>query len=325
MPSKSRKPYPVAMIPYVNMLPYRVLGPPSRCCWHDYVPRESVGALAAGRVIAAAVPVGALDGLADCVEPLGRFGIAARESSMSVLFFSNRPFDEFRETDRLRITPDSTTSVRLLYLLLRYQQSAPGVRRLDGESGATGELVIGDQAMRRVYEDRPGVYPIGGGFESVGPYRHVADLATRWYQHHRLPFVFARWVIRRDAPPEARSTLLDWLNAFKEREDSLVGRSIPIAARQLGLPETLIADYYQCLGRVLDETDNSGQALFLKEIRRNRIDGVERRHALSVDGPYGSTPAYPGKSNLSPIDGFRVDWEASPNHWRVRSHHKEAS
>ena len=320
MSSRCPKPYPVAMIPYVNMLPYRVLGSPPGCCWHDYVPRESVGALAAGRVIAAAVPVGALAGLEDCVEPLGRFGIAARESSMSVLFFSNHPFDELRETDRLRITPDSATSVRLLYLLLRYQQSAPGLRRLDG---ASGELIIGDQALRRMYEGRSGVYPLGG-LDGVRPYRHVADLATRWYQHHRLPFVFARWVIRRDAPPEARSTLLDWLNAFKEREDSLIDRAIPIAAQQLGLPESLIAHYYRCLGRVLDEADIDGQALFLKEIRRNRIAGVERRQPRSATGPTGSTPAYPVNNKVSPMDGFRVDWDVNPNPRRVRSQPKEA-
>ncbi len=317
------KPYPVAMIPYVNMLPYRVLGPPSRCGWHDYVPRESVGALAAGRVIAAAVPVGALAGLGDCVEPLGRFGIAARKSSMSVLFFSNHPLNEFRETDRLRITPDSATSVRLLYLLLSYQQSAPGLRRLDSESGATGELVIGDQALQRMYAGRSGVYPIGG-LDGVRPYRHVADLATRWYQHHRLPFVFARWVIRRDAPPEARAALLDWLNAFKEREDALVDRSIPIAAQQLGLPESLVAIYYRCLGRVLDEADIEGQALFLREIRRNRLDAVERRPTRSVTSPTGSTPAYPGNSKVSSIDGFRLDWDVSPNHRRAGPHHEEA-
>ena len=321
---KCREPYPLAMIPYVNMLPYRLLGPPPGCCWHDYVPRESVGALAAGRVIAAAVPVGALAGLKDCVEPLGRFGIAARESSMSVLFFSNRPFDEVCETDRMRITPDSATSVRLLYLLLRYQQSAPDLRRFNGENGAAGELIIGDQAMRRMYEGRPGAYPMGDGFDSAGPYRHVADLATRWYQHHRLPFVFARWVIRRDAPLAARATLLDWLNAFKEREDALVDRAIPIAARQLGLPTTLIANYYQCLERVLDEAHSDGQALFLREIRRNRIDDLERRHPLSVKGTAGIPPAYPETSTISPMDGFRADWDATSNHQQVRSDHKEA-
>jgi predicted solute-binding protein len=77
------KTYPVAMIPYANMLPYRILGTPPHCCWHDYVPRDSVAALLAGKVMAAAVPVGALPGLAGWVEPLGRYGIAARESSMS--------------------------------------------------------------------------------------------------------------------------------------------------------------------------------------------------------------------------------------------------
>ncbi len=280
MTSECHTPWPVAMIPYINMLPYRLLAPPPGCCLCDYVPRDSVAALTTGKVLAAAVPVGALPGLGRRVEPLGQFGIAAREFSMSVLFFSNRPFGQVSAMDRMRLTPDSATSVRLLHLLLQGHKPSPGEMLCAAGGDDVGELIIGDRALKAL----PTRGRYGGGIdrplEANGGFSHVTDLATRWYQLYRHPFVFARWVIRRDAPSAARTVLLEWLDEFKRREEGLVSRAIPIAARQLGLPENDIADYFQCLRRVLDKEDLAGQALFLQEIRRKRIDRVGPPNAL---------------------------------------------
>ncbi len=287
MQTDGRNPYPVAMIPYINMLPYRLLGTPPNCCWHDLVPRESVEALATGRVLAAAVPVGALPGLGDSVEPLGAFGIAAREASMSVLFFSDRAFDQVRVTDRLRLTPDSATSVRLLYLLL--DREAASCAEPGGGTGrdAVGSLVIGDRALKALQarcRSGGGSEPLSG--ECAG-FSHITDLAARWFQHYRRPFVFARWVIRRDAPLEARTILMAWLEAFKAGEAALVSKAIPIAARLLALTESVAADYYQCLGRALNEEDLEGQDLFLQEMARKSIDRLLEASVCGADGANG--------------------------------------
>lgn len=283
------KTYPVAMIPYANMLPYRILGTPPHCCWHDYVPRDSVAALLAGKVMAAAVPVGALPGLADWVEPLGRYGIAARESSMSVIFFSARPFERIRLDERMHLTPDSATSVRLLYLLLSGLQQ-PGVEhaaRIKGD--AVGELIIGDRAMLRLNAWRQAGRGNDTLRKTTKSYPHVTDLATCWYAAYGRPFVFARWVIRRDAPSEARTIMMDWLDQFELQEDALISRSIPLAAQRLGLPEAWFEEYYQCLRRVLRTEDLEGQALFLEEIRRRQIDRFVQP-ALSEKNGVGSGP-----------------------------------
>ncbi|MDJ0720630.1 MAG: hypothetical protein QNJ04_03325 [Desulfobacterales bacterium] len=287
MPAEGSKNYPVAMIPYINMLPYRLLGTPPNCRWHDLVPRASVEALASGRVLAAAVPVGALPELGDSVEPLGAFGIAARGASMSVLFFSDRPFERMRVTHHLRLTPESATSVRLLYLLLDRQTPSCG----DGNGGtdrdAAGALVIGDRAFKAVRRRwRGGGYGAGPVDDGAG-FAHVTDLASRWFQVFRRSFVFARWVIRRDAPPEARDILLEWLETFKTREAALVSQAIPIAARQLELPEPVAADYYRCLGRVLDAEDLEGQKRFLHEIETRSIDRLWKANAFPVGSLQG--------------------------------------
>lgn len=309
MPSGCHKAYPVAMIPYINMQPYRARGPPPRCCWHDYVPRDSVEALATGKVLVAAVPVGALPGLGASVEPLGQYGIAARESSMSVLFFSERPFDRVSVRDRMQLTSDSATSVRLLHLLLGRRQPSPGERRLRGAGNDVGELIIGDRALKTMHVWRKNGGGDGMPREGHDHYSHVTDLATCWHQLYRRPFVFARWMIRRDAPPEARAILLEWLDKFKAREEALVLRAIPVAARQTGLPATCIANYFQCLRRVLDEDDLAGQTLFLQEIRRTQIDRVGHPNAFSPGSTSGSRIAFRGNPIIAG-KGFAHDMDA---------------
>ncbi len=291
MQAERRPTYPVAMIPYINMLPYRLLGTPSNCRWYDLVPRDSVAALSAGKVLAAAVPVGALPELGDSVEPLGAFGIAARDASMSVLFFSDRPFERVRVTDRLRLTPDSATSIRLLYLLL--DRHTPPCEDEGGAGGdAVGALVIGDRALEALMKRcRIGGGNAGRSSDCPG-FAHLTDLATRWFELYRRPFVFARWVIRRDAPQEARAILLEWLEAFKYREAALVSKAIPIAARQLGLPKSLAAEYYRCLKRALDDEALEGQNLFLQEMGRRSIDRIWRANAFDDGDARGHASAF---------------------------------
>jgi predicted solute-binding protein len=254
------------MIPYINMLPFRMLGTPAGCCWHEFIPRESVAALARGEVLAAAVPVGALPGLADCVETLGPYGIAAREESMSVLFFSDRPFDQIGSADDLRITPDSATSVRLLDLLLKRPERRPEACACEDARDPVGELIIGDRALEVMQAWRKAAAGRGASRTAAANFSHVTDLATRWHQRYNLSFVFARWVVRRDAPTDLRASLREWLERFRLQEDALVARAIPVAARRLGLSETFTARYYRCLRRVLDREDLAGQALFLDAI-----------------------------------------------------------
>ena len=92
---------PVAMIPYANMAPYRQLGAPRDCNFVPLVPKASIGALIDGKVAAAAVPVGGLARLAGIVETVGRFGIAAKGASMSVLLFSRYPIEHMHEPKTL--------------------------------------------------------------------------------------------------------------------------------------------------------------------------------------------------------------------------------
>lgn len=262
--------FPVAMIPYINVAPYGALGPPPGCRFVPLVPSRSIAGLKRNEVIAAAVPVGGLPELAGQVDFLGTFGIAARERSMSVLFFSNRPLAEMGSTTRIRVTDESASSVRLLYLLIAYHRGLDDLPRLSapGET-ADGELVIGDKALLRVHaeqrETRKGVGAAAGAV--------VTDLASAWYARQKLPFVFARWVVRKDAPPQARVVLEGWLSEFKAREEEMVERAVPESARKLNLEPQMIRTYFQVVRWCLDETDLAGQARFLEECGRYSLTG----------------------------------------------------
>jgi len=249
---------PIAMIPYTNMGPYRALDAPEGCCFVSCVPAQSVQAIKVGEVMAAAIPVGAMDYVADDVEPLGPFGIGARERSMSVLFFSARHFYEMGSDARIRVTEESASSVRLLFMLLESRNGPGHLPHIVGpRDPVDGELLIGDAALIRVNQlgERHG-------------YLYVTDLASEWYHSRGLPFVFARWVVRKDAPEEVRSALERWLREFKKRETELVERAVSPSAAQLGVTEEYIREYFRVIRRVLDDTDLAGQAAFFSELER---------------------------------------------------------
>lgn len=261
--------YPISMIPYANMAPYRMLGEPQGCHFVPLVPRESIGALQKGRVLAAAVPVGGLFTLGDLVEPLGPYGIAAKERSMSVLLYSRVPLALLGPRDRLHLTGESASSVRLLYLLLGRRlgfDSLPALARAG--AAADGELVIGNSALEWAWqlENCPAA--------QVGPrpaeLTVVTDLASEWFAQEGLPFVFARWVVRRDAPRGAKKALMAWMEHFRREEADLVARAIPLTAREMCAPEAALARYFEVIRRSLDDEDLAGQARFETLFRRHR-------------------------------------------------------
>lgn len=254
--------HPIAHIPYANMAPFKELGPPEGCSLVDCLPRDSIQALKDKRVWAAAVPVGGLPILKADTSFIGRFGIAVQERAMSVLFFSDCPFDAFSRQMSIGLTGESASSVRLLYLLLGYQNGFDAMPRLaaEGEAG-NGYLVIGDRALRWAQ-----------AYEKTGAargYAHVEDLAVLWYKRFQLPFVFARWVVHKDAPVEIKAVLHDWLQRFSRQEDELIKKATPKVAARLDISADYVERYLRVIRRCLSHEDEAGQAQFLNELHQH--------------------------------------------------------
>ncbi|MBN2645160.1 MAG: menaquinone biosynthesis protein [Desulfuromonadaceae bacterium] len=126
--------------------------------------------------------------------------ISAMGPVESVLLFTPEPLEKM-EGQKIFLTGESATSVNLLHVLLR---AFYGWCSVDAEvpSGPVEELIdrgypallIGDRALaaRMKYLT-----------SSVRCY----DLASLWYEHTGLPFVFALWIVRRDALPQKNDLL----------------------------------------------------------------------------------------------------------------------
>src|SRR5204863_3483556 len=87
--------------------------------------------------------------LSEHLELIGPYGVAARGTVQSVLMFSRRPASALAGA-MISVTPETSTSIRLLKLLLTVRRELSGVRFVRGlePSQADALLMIGDQAMR---------------------------------------------------------------------------------------------------------------------------------------------------------------------------------
>jgi chorismate dehydratase len=189
-------------------------------------PRALGEAVAAGQVDAGPLA------LADCLRLEGTvarlpFGIVGPTRAQSVLLFADRPMRELGGR-RIAVTGETSTSVRLLRILLAFRDEVAAPTLVGLGEAADAELLIGDEALRV----RQGAWPR----------RFCYDLGEEWTTWTGHPMVFAAWAVRLDAPARARSGLEGALARALE-----IGlASLPaIAARRrdVGLTEAEIVAY----------------------------------------------------------------------------------
>jgi chorismate dehydratase len=214
----------VGRISYLNVEPFFHAFP-----WPiaESLPPRALGeAVAAGRVDAGPLALADCLRLEDTVVRLP-YGIVGPTRSQSVLLFSDRPLRELGGR-RIAVTGETSTSVRLLRILLafRHEVAAPTLVGLDAPADAT--LLIGDAALRA----RQGPWPRPLCF----------DLGEEWTEWTGHPMVFAAWAVRLAVPAPTRRELEAVLGTALE-----IGlASLPaIAARRrdVGLTEAEIAEY----------------------------------------------------------------------------------
>jgi chorismate dehydratase len=214
----------VGRISYLNVEPFFHAFP-----WPiaESLPPRALGeAVAEGRVDAGPLA------LADCLRLEGTvtrlpFGIVGPTRAQSVLLFSDRPVRDLGGR-RIAVTGETSTSVRLLRILLalRYEVPPPVLVGLDEPAEAA--LLIGDAALRA----RQGRWP-----------RPLCvDLGEEWTEWTGQPMVFAAWAVRLDAPAPARRALEAVLGqALDEGLASLP--AIAARRRDVGLSEPEISRY----------------------------------------------------------------------------------
>ncbi len=192
----------VGYIPYLNMAPFHQgFGPEpldingTRFEFHPMSPRVLGLEAEKGTIDTGAMSLVDYLKLSDMFEPLGSFGIGLKRDAQSVLLFSKKPFAELNGA--IAVTDETSTSFRLLQVLLEGRDGKAGVRYgriassilFDGEADAL--LLIGDEALKTKRDGIRG-FPV------------VTDLGQEWYRWQGVPFVFARWVVRRDLASDAK-------------------------------------------------------------------------------------------------------------------------
>ena len=190
-----------ARIPYANAAPFYALWSEAPFAVRNLVPRELGREAEAGRVDLGLMAAGDYLRLKPRFELLGRYGVATRGPVQSVLLYSRRPASALADA-LISVTPETSTSIRLLRLLLDVRRGLPGVRYVRGLEPAQADamLMIGDSAMRMRDRRPPG-------------FTHTLDLGSDWLEWTGLAFVYAVWAVRAGLAAEVKTELREFLEA----------------------------------------------------------------------------------------------------------------
>jgi chorismate dehydratase len=219
----------IGRIPYLHAEPFYFDMARRGLALTELTPRAVAVAAANGEIDAGPVPL--LDGfrLEDRFQPVAGFCIASVQDAGSSLLFSTKPVAALAGA-RIAVSDEASTAPRLLDVLLRlkYRVRAAPYRAL-GESH-DAFLLIGNEGLRR----RMGV----SGF----PYTY--DLGTEWHAWTGLPFVFARWMVRKDVGSQDLAVLEEALYmGLEEGVDALCELARP--RRDLYMLPRDVAAYIQ--------------------------------------------------------------------------------
>ena len=248
----------VGRLPYLNALPFAgpFVGPEPR--WVTDVPRR-LGQLASeGRLDAALLASRDALALADRFRPLADLGIACRGPVQSVLLFSKRPASELGRAT-VGLTSESRTSRALLRILLaetlrvepRYVEG--DLKAVDAGLDFDACLAIGDTALE---------------LRGSEAWPFTLDLGAAWTEFTGLPFVYARWVVRRDLPPAAERALAQELGARLDASTDGFAARLPS-----GMTPEAVRRYLAPFIHRLGPAERAGLGRFHRELLRHDLLG----------------------------------------------------
>ena len=246
----------ILLVNNVSAEPFRLVAPDIEARLDELPPALAWREAAEGRADLALLPVAKLADVAGRMEPIGNFGVACEGAVGSVLFLGRMALRQLlADGAAVHLTAESETSRRLLAWLCREEFGcAPAVAA--EPSLAAGRLAIGDEALR--LRQRAEEWPV------------IVDLGEWWWHRTRLPFVFARWVIRRDASASLRQSALRWLEDCAEAALEPQGRQVmarrALAAGLFATPEGASTYFHQLRSRFLS-ADLAGEQAFLSALQ----------------------------------------------------------
>ena len=146
-------------------------------------PSEMISAISEGRLQGGLAPLVDTFDLGDGLRTVSGFCIATIFQAVSVKLHSKAPIEELADAI-IAVPADAPTAVKLLQVLLSVKHGVKPAAYVSPDDPHDAQLMVGNLGLRH----RRGLR----GFE------HTYDLGEEWGRWTRLPFVFARWVLRTD-------------------------------------------------------------------------------------------------------------------------------
>jgi predicted solute-binding protein len=162
----------------------------------ELVPRAIAVAAAHGEIDAGPVPLVDCVRLEDRFQPLAGFCVASVQHAGSTLLFSTKPIAALAGA-RIGVTDEASTALQLLHVLLRLKYRVQPAAYVPLQASYDAFLLVGNQGLRQ----RMGA----PGF----PYTY--DLGAEWHDWTGLPFVFSRWLVRKEVDPKDKALLEETL------------------------------------------------------------------------------------------------------------------
>ncbi|MFN3739661.1 MAG: menaquinone biosynthesis protein [Thermodesulfovibrionales bacterium] len=173
----------------------------------------------------------------------------------SIILFSKRPLRELTNKTLLVTDQSDTSIIQLeiianLFLKLDIKTERSNLSLEQGLREYPAYLLIGDEAMKNVYLNKK---------------FYIYDLGELWKIHTGLPFVYALWIIRREAINK-KGILI---NKLKQELDNIKRDFLKTSAQICDLPEISniigpeeVLSYWKTLSFDLTEEHKKGLELF---------------------------------------------------------------
>lgn len=219
----------IGRIPYLHAEPFYVDMARRGLALIELTPRAVGVAAANGEIDAGPVPLVDSFHLEDRMQAVAGFCIASVQEAGSSLLFSVKPIETLAGT-YIGVTEEASTAPRLLDVLLRLKYRVRTVNYGPLTASHEAFLLIGNEGLRQ----RMG----------TPDFPYIYDLGAEWHAWTGLPFVFSRWMVRKDVSPRDRALLEESLYAgLEEGIDALCQLAQPRADLHM-LPRD-VAQYIQ--------------------------------------------------------------------------------
>ncbi|MDE0592721.1 MAG: menaquinone biosynthesis protein [Dehalococcoidia bacterium] len=243
---------------------YRKL-PTDSCELIALPPRAMAAAVESGELHAGPLPIAEVLRIGEKVQSLGDMGVACDGAALSVFLFSNIPVEELSGSN-IAVTTHTATSIQLLRVLFADLWNVNNHRFVEMSDAHDATLIIGDPALEKL---------------ALGEYPYYYDLGSAWKTLTGLPFVFAEWVVRIDAPEAVREKFEHVLIESTSTGMNSIDEIVRIRANET-MSKSDVETYVRNFTYFLGPYERAGQHEF--KVRLNKLP--EWRPAVSTSSEY---------------------------------------